>query len=168
MLGETCAYLVPIGRTCRTCENEARQSLQCGHLCLDCFSMFFILFIASICPRDEKTYPCLRGIAAAEGWAEPKKHWRVSRSDFFWYKRVLSLPLMYSMRADTKLIQIYPNYIKLSMRESYEHAQDTLRTHDAAQHAKVKGKWTEHFVDLDGCRLSIVLRTGGVSNCQLN
>ena len=64
---------------------------------------------------------------------------------------------MYSMRADTKLIQIYPNYIKLSMRESYEHAQDTLRTHDA-----------EHFVDLDGCRLSIVLRTGGVSNCQLN
>ena len=75
---------------------------------------------------------------------------------------------MYSMRAATKLIQIYPNYIKLSMRESYEHAQDTLRTHDAAQHAKVKGKWTEHFVDLDGCRLSIVLRTGGVSNCQLN
>ena len=37
--------------------------------------------------------------------------------------------------------------------------QDTLRTHDAAQHAKVKGKWTEHFVDLDGCRLSIVCLT---------
>lgn len=91
--------------------------------------------------------------------AEPKKHEECHAAISVWYTRVLSLPLMYSMRADTKLIQIYPNYLKLSMRESYEHAQDTLRTHDAAQHAKVKGKWTEHFVDLDGCRLSIVCLT---------
>ena len=126
--------------------------------------MFFILFIASICPRDEKRIPASEVLPLQK--AEPKKHWRVSRSDFFWYKRVLSLPLMYSMRADTKLIQIYPNYIKLSMRESYEHAQDTLRTHDAAsmQRSKAIGQSTSWILMDVVCPLSYVLGVRQTAN----